>query len=335
MTNKNLNLKGNAPFLLHPSGKDYLWGGRRLRDEFSKDMDLSPLAETWECSTHPDGVCEVSSGEYAGMPLAGVLDEHPEYLGTHPKKACGLPVLVKFIDAEKDLSVQVHPDDSYAMEHEHGQPGKTEMWYVLDAAKDARLVYGFNRDLDKHTVRKALITENIEKYLQKIPVRKNDVFFIEPGTVHAIGAGTLIAEVQTSSNLTYRLYDYNRTDKNGRKRELQVDKALDVVKLSGGREPMQPMRVLKFHKGYATELLCRCKYFQVERMLLNTERYKEMAGFSTGSNSFQIFLCIGGCGVIYWDQGMINFHKGDCMFIPAESVQLKLHGQARFLKIEC
>ncbi len=335
MTNKNMSLKGNVPFLLKPAGKDYLWGGRRLKDVFSKDIDLYPLAETWECSAHPDGVCKAASGEYAGMPLTDVLDRHPEYLGTHPGKACGLPVLVKFIDAKRDLSVQVHPDDRYAREHENGQPGKTEMWYILDATKDAKLVHGFNRDLDKTTVKKALETGEIEKYLRKVPVKKDDIFFIEPGTVHALGAGTLVAEVQENSNLTYRLYDYNRTDKKGEKRELHIDKALDVMRLGGCREPRQPMRVLRFRRGYATELLCRCKYFQVERMLLNTERHREMASFTTGGNSFQIFLCISGCGVIYWNGGMVNFHKGDCLFVPAESVPLKLHGQAQFLKIEC
>ena len=127
---------GNAPLLLRPSGKDYLWGGNRLNDEFEKQIKLSPLAETWECSTHPDGPSYVVGGVYDGMELAEVLRQHPEYLGERHKGETTLPILIKFIDAKQDLSVQVHPTDEYAKEHENGQLGKTEMWYVLDAGRE-------------------------------------------------------------------------------------------------------------------------------------------------------------------------------------------------------
>lgn len=334
MTSTNTNY--NAPFLLKPAAKDYLWGGSRLNDDFSKDIPMEPLAETWECSTHPDGISEVASGDMKGMLLTEVLKDHPEYLGTHPKTKGELPVLIKFIDAKKDLSVQVHPDDAYARKYENGSLGKTEMWYVLDAVKDARLVYGFKRDMDVATVRKSIEEGTVEKYLQKVKVHKDDMFYIQSGTVHAIGAGILLAEIQENSNLTYRMYDYDRVDKNGKKRELHVKKALEVANLKGSASPRQPMRVLKFQRGYATELLCRCEYFQVERMLLNTESYKKMADFCTGTNSFQVFLCTEGCGVIYWQEHeMIPFYKGDCIFIPAQSERLKLHGKAQFLKVEC
>lgn len=335
MTNENLNLK-TKPFLLTPAGKDYLWGGSRLNDDFSKGIDMEPLAETWECSTHPDGPSVVASGIYAGRTLTEVLKEHPEYLGTHPRTKGELPILIKFIDAKKDLSVQVHPDDDYAIDHENGSLGKTEMWYVLDAAKDARLIYGFYHDMKKETLQKSLKNGTVEKYLQRIPVKKDDVFYIEAGTVHGIGAGTLIAEIQESSNLTYRLYDYNRVDKNGQKRELHIDKALEVASLKSSAAPRQPMRVLKYQKGCASELLCRCKYFQVERQLINTERCREMADFQTGSNTFQVLLCIGGCGVILFENGeTIHFFKGDCIFVPANSIRLKIHGRAQMLKIGC
>lgn len=324
------------PFLLKPAGKDNLWGGSRLNDDFSKGIDMDPLAETWECSTHPDGPSTVASGEYHGKLLTEVLREHPEYLGTHPRTKGELPILIKFIDAKKDLSVQVHPDDAYAMEHENGSLGKTEMWYVLDAEKDSRLIYGFYHDMDKETLRRSLENGTVEKYLQKVPVKKDDVFYVKAGQVHGIGAGALIAEIQENSNLTYRLYDYNRVDKNGRKRELHIEKALAVADLKGSAEPRQPMRVLKYKKGCATELLCRCKYFQVERQLINTERCREMADFQTGSNSFQVLLCTGGCGVLFEECGeSINFFRGDCIFIPADSIPLKLHGKAQMLKVSC
>lgn len=339
MTRRNMNWNndrsGTHPFLLQPAGKDYLWGGSRLKDDFCKEVDLTPLAETWECSTHPDGPSLAASGEHEGKFLSDVLKEHPEYVGTHPKTDGGLPILIKFIDARRDLSVQVHPDDDYAGKHEHGSLGKTEMWYVLDAAKDAKLVYGFYHDISREKLKKSLEEGTVERYLQKIKVQKDDLFYIEPGTVHAIGAGTLIAEIQESSNVTYRMYDYGRVDKNGRPRELHISQALEVASRKGSSTPRQPMRVLKYQRGSATELLCRCKYFQVERQLINTERCREMADFQTDSNSFQVLLCIGGCGTLFGDGEMLHFFKGDCIFVPADSIRLKLHGKAQFLKVSC
>ncbi|MCC8101189.1 MAG: class I mannose-6-phosphate isomerase [Clostridiales bacterium] len=195
----------NQPFMLSPSGKDYLWGGNRLNEDFAKGIDLFPLAETWECSTHPDGPSMITTGKFAGQTLSNVIKAHPEFLGTHPKAEDGLPILIKFIDDKKDLSVHVHPDDDYAREYENGSLGKSEMWYVLDATKDAKLIYGFYHDMDEETVRKSLADGTIEKYLQKVSVQKDDVFFIPAGQVHAVGAGALIAEIQENSNLTYRL----------------------------------------------------------------------------------------------------------------------------------
>lgn len=335
MTNTNLNWK-TKPFLLRPTGKDYLWGGSRLRDDFGKDIDMSPLAETWECSTHPDGPSIVASGAYEGISLKEVLEKHPEYLGTHPRTKGELPILIKFIDAKKDLSVQVHPDDEYASSHENGSLGKTEMWYVLDAEKDARIVYGFARDLDANIIRRSLEDGTIEKYLQKVDVQKDDVFYIEAGTVHAIGAGTLIAEIQENSNLTYRLYDYDRVDKNGEKRSLQIDKALDVANFHASKEPKQPLRVLKYKRGCASEFLCRCKYFQVERYLINSGKEEMEIPFQTESNSFQVLLCTEGAGVLKDEDGAtISIKRGDCIFVPANSEALHMTGKMQLLVVAC
>ena len=325
-----------APFKLSPTGKDYLWGGSRLRDDFAKEIALSPLAETWECSTHPDGPSFVTSGSFAGLTLAEVLKAHPEFLGTHPRTEGELPILIKFIDAKENLSVQVHPDDAYAKEKESGQLGKTEMWYVLDAAKDAELIYGLKHKISKDTLKKSIENGTIEKYLQKIPVKKDDLFYMEAGTIHAIGAGALIAEIQENSNLTYRLYDYNRVDKDGNKRPLHIDKALEVSNLEGNAKPHQPMRVLKYRPGCATELLCRCKYFEVHRMLINTERCHNMVDYQSDASSFRVLLCTTGCGVIQVESGEdICFFKGDCIFVPADSVAMKIHGKAQFLDVRC
>ncbi len=338
MTRKNTSSKTDGafrPFLLKPAGKDYLWGGHRLKDDFSKEIDMEPLAETWECSTHPDGPSIVASGAHKGMLLTEVLKEHPEYMGTHPKTDGGLPILIKFIDAKQDLSVQVHPDDEYAKKYEHGSLGKTEMWYVLDATKNARLVYGFYHDISKEKLKKSLEEGTVERYLQKVKVKKDDLFYIEAGTVHAIGAGILIAEIQECSNITYRMYDYNRMDKDGKPRTLHIERALEVANRIGTQTPRQPMRVLRYQKGCASELLCRCKYFQVERQLINTEKCREMADFQTDGNSFQVLLCVDGCGTLFGEGEMIHFFKGDCIFVPADSMPLKLHGRAQMLKVRC
>lgn len=190
--------------------------------------------------------------------------------------------------------------------------------------------------MDSVAVRQSLANGTIEKYLQKVKVQQDDVFYIPAGTVHGIGAGNLIAEVQESSNLTYRLYDYDRTDKQGQKRELHLEKALAVADLKGQQPPRQPLRVLRYTPGCATEFLCRCKYFQVERLLLNTEDKKKLAELYTGSNSFQVLLCIDGAGQLVMSDGeKLTYTKGSCIFIPANAGNLQLCGKTQFLKISC
>ena len=320
------------PFLLSPAGKDYLWGGTRLKTDFAKDLPLTPLAETWECSTHPAGESRAASGKFSGQTLTKILEDHPEFLGTHPEKGRGLPVLIKLIDANRDLSVQVHPSDDYAAREEQGQRGKTEMWYVLDASRDAGLIYGLNRDADRETIRTAARNGTLMKYLQRVPVHRDDVFYVEPGTIHALGAGTLVAEVQQSSNLTYRLYDYDRVDKQGNKRPLHLEKALDVADLTAAPEPRQPMRVLRYSPGMARELLCRCRYFEVYRMIVNTERRQKVVCCADAS-SFRVLLCVGGSGIARFESGTLDLYRGDCLFLPALSEEIQLLGQMTFLDI--
>lgn len=318
----------NKPFLLKPSAKDYLWGGNRLNDEFAKEIDISPLAETWECSTHPDGPSFLLNGET----LTTLIKEHPDFLGTKHKGKEELPLLIKFIDAKKDLSVQVHPTDEYAGKYENGQLGKTEMWYVLDAGKDASLIYGLKHTMKKEKIRKAIEDGTVEKYLQKVKIKKGDVFFIEAGTIHAIGAGALVAEIQENSNLTYRLYDYDRIDKDGKKRPLHVEKALDVANLNSMATPKQPLRVLKYRAGVARELLCRCKYFEVYRMVVNTER-RQNVFYRADELGFRVLLCVNGCGVVRFAEEVLDVYKGDCIFVPADSEVIRIHGKMQFLDV--
>ncbi|MBQ1382653.1 MAG: mannose-6-phosphate isomerase, class I [Solobacterium sp.] len=322
----------NEPFLLKPAYKDYLWGGDALKKEYGKDTDCTPLAESWECSTHPDGPSTVDSGAFKGIPLSDLVQRYPDLLGTHPARKGELPVLIKFIDAKQDLSVQVHPDDDYARIHEHGSLGKNEMWYVLSAGPDAQIIYGFAHDTEKEEIQAALQEGTLMKHVRRIPVRTNDVFFIPAGTVHAIGRGTVVAEIQESSNLTYRMYDYDRTDDQGRKRELHTDKALEVLDYHGTDDVRQPMRVLRYRPGCASELLVRCRYFQTERILLNSPGGIEQ---KTDSASFEVLLCVEGSGELCWENSRIAFRKGQCIFVPADSVDMKLCGKAQLLKVRC
>lgn len=374
---------GNRPFLLSPAAKDYIWGGTRLREEYNKHIDVTPLAETWECSTHPDGPSRVASGAFAGEKLVDVLRAHPEFIGTHPKTdgEGGLPVLIKFIDAARDLSVQVHPSDEYARTHEHGQLGKTEMWYVLEAAPGASLVYGFRQDLTRPMLAASLEDDTVEQYLQKVEIHRGDVFLIESGTVHAIGAGAMIVEIQESSNLTYRMYDYHRLGKDGKPRELHIAKALDVVDLRQKPLPEQLQRACEEHDGYSVELLEQCKYFRTERLRLDTLRDEKQpasassdaatrkmpvdaaetnvdnasaempqeasaqwtkrtsavksVAFSTGPESFEVLLCVDGSGTLRGEDVELSFRKGDCIFVPADSIGLEISGQSELLKVTC
>lgn len=316
---------------LQPCGKDYLWGGTRLRDEYGKKLELTPLAETWECSAHPDGPSKIANGAFKGQTLAEVLKRHPEYLGTKVKNG-ELPVLVKFIDAKKDLSVQVHPDDEYAKKHE-GDNGKTEMWYVIDAEEGASLIYGFQHKVTEEILRHTLEAGTLDRHLQKVEVHKGDTYFVPAGTVHGIGKGILLAEIQESSNTTYRVYDYDRADKNGKKRKLHFDKAVQVMDMGIAPDVSQKPRMVRCYPGCSCELLCRCQYFEVERIQV-TKGFS----FSVLDSSFQVLMCLDGYGQVETkdeDLMPIRFSKGETLFLPAGVGRCLVLGETTVLKIRC
>ena len=313
------------PMKLSPAPKDYLWGGSRLKEEYGKLFDVEPLAETWECSTHPDGPSRILGGPEDGRTLAEVLREHPEMLGRRSLELTEgvpeLPILVKLIDAAKDLSVQVHPDDTYARLYENSR-GKTEMWYVLEAAEGARLVHGFNRDVTKEEVRKAALDGSIEKLMNYVPIHRGDVLLIEAGTVHAIGAGTLVAEIQESSNITYRLYDYNRVGKDGKKRALHLEKALEVARLR--REDSSEAPEGPEQDG----ILKSCKYFTV--------RLREKAAeteLPEDPDSFHVLMCIDGSGILKAGEQEFPLAKGETIFLPAGCSGVSISGDMQMLDI--
>lgn len=315
------------PFLLRPAGKDYLWGGSKLKTEYGKDLPLFPLAETWECSVHPDGPSVVNSGVHRGRLLSEVLEAHPEYLGTHCRRWGTLPLLVKLIDAQQDLSVQVHPDDEFAQKHE-GQMGKAELWYVVDAHPGARLICGFEHDVTPAQIREAIAHGTLQKHLHSVEVHPGDVFFIPPGTVHAIGAGCLIAEVQENSNVTYRLYDYQRRDKDGKLRPLHVEKALKVLNRKRGFSEKQPARLIRFRPGCSHEIVGRCEHFQVERLQVSG-----WCSLPRSLESFRVLLCIRGRGEAHWHSETVSLRAGDCLFVPAGAEEIVVDGSAELLLV--
>ena len=316
---------------LFPAGKDYLWGGTRLRDEYGKKIDMNPLAETWECSVHPDGYSFILNGEFKGHTLAEVLKKHPEYLGSKVRNG-ELPILVKFIDAKKDLSVQVHPSDDYAQIHEQ-QNGKTELWYIIDAEKGAKLIYGFQHKVNKEILRQAIKRGTLDKHLQKVPVKKGDVIFVPAGIVHGIGKGILLVEIQESSNVTYRVFDYNRIDKNGEKRKLHFEKAIQVMNMDVESDVKYKPRLINYYPGCSQELLCRCKYFEAERIQV-TKAFL----FLVREESFQVLVCLEGrvqIKTIEIETKPVELCKGETIFLPARLGKCCVVGKASLLKIRC
>ena len=308
-----------APFLIKPAIKDYIWGGTRLRDEYGKESGLDRLAESWELSCHPDGDSIIASGEYEGMPLSEFVKEHPEAVGKFFKGGDTFPVLVKLIDAKNDLSVQVHPDDEYALRIEK-QLGKTEMWYVADCEPGAELVYGFREEISPEEFRTAIEENTLMDRVNRVPVKKGDVFFITPGTLHAIGKGILIAEIQQNSNVTYRVYDYGRKGADGKPRELHIEKAIDVTRTAPAEhrygQPEKENAPGRWHSPLAA-----CKYFRADKY----DIYRSMAVGK--SDTFRHLLFTEGEGEVTDGTESLPFRKGTSVFIPAGEENITIKGK--------
>ena len=299
---------------LKPTCKDYLWGGTRLRTEFGIAYDGDPLAESWELSCHPDGPSYIVNGEFAGKTLQEYINvQGKEVTGTHCLDFEQFPVLIKFIDAKKDLSIQVHPDDTYALKNE-GQYGKTEMWYVMDAQEGASLYYGFAKEVSEEEFEERIHNHTLPEVLNKVMIHKGDVLFIDPGTIHAIGAGSLIAEIQQNSNVTYRVYDYGRKGLDGKERQLHVDKAIQVTKC----KPPVTDRDFGCH-------VASCKYFTVDKVVLDGLRRKKLAG-EADETSFVSVLVLDGEGKVSAKGETVDVKKGDSVFITAGSGEYELEG---------
>ena len=301
---------------LNPVFKDYLWGGTKLRDEYGFESNLDKLAEGWMLSCHKDGQNAIINGTFANKTLNEVVDDNPDFLGENGKKFEFFPILIKLIDAKNDLSVQVHPDNEYAMRVEK-EYGKTECWYILDSEDDAELIYGFNRELSSEEFRKAVEENTFLDTVNKVKVKKGDLFFIEAGTLHAIGKGILLAEIQQNSNTTYRVYDYGRLGADGKPRELHTEKAIEVTTCTPPTRDTNPEGELIVEDGFSRQLLTKCDLFRVEKITV-TEAFTDIAD----NKSFVSVLIIDGTGKI----DNIEIKKGDSLFIPANYGEFQISG---------
>ena len=285
-----------------PAFKDYIWGGSKLKTEFGKETPLARVAESWELAAHKDGT---SGFEGENFDLATLFETRRDLIGTNAASFERFPMIIKLIDARDNLSVQVHPSDEYALANENSY-GKTEMWYVVEAEEGAGLYVGFNRDVTEDEFRTLIAENRLQEVLNFIPVKVGEWYFIEAGTVHAIGKGVVIAEVQQNSNLTYRLYDYGRVGADGKPRELHVEKGVKVSKLS----------------AYKPDKRTSCAYFSCESIDLCGVR--KMA---TDEKSFAALVII---------QGTLKaedkeYAKGDTVFIPAGYGAFEIEGNAKLI----
>ena len=306
------------PLKLTAVYKDYLWGGEKLRKKYGKTTNISPLAESWELSVHPDGMSVIKDGEFAGVTIDEYIKTHKGCLGTLCK-GDELPILIKLIDAADNLSVQVHPDEEKAIAWEN-QHGKTEMWYVVEADKGAKIIYGVNEKITKEELKEAILENRVESLLGTFSSKKGDVFFVEAGTIHAIGKGNLIAEIQQNSNVTYRLYDYDRRDKNGNARELHIDKGVGASVCEKTEKRKTPLC------SDGTRLIGSCGFFNVKEVKISGEKT-----FIADETSYHALLCVNGEAVLNANDYSETIKMGETVFIPANMGEYTLSGKATVL----
>ncbi len=306
---------------LKPVFKDYIWGGTKLRDEYGFQSDLTKLAEGWMLSCHKDGENVIENGDFEGKTLTEVVNTNPDYLGENGKSFEYFPILIKLIDAKNDLSVQVHPDNEYAMRVEK-EYGKTECWYILDCDEDAELIYGFNKSITSEEFKEKIADNTFLETVNKVKVKKGDLFFIEAGTLHAIGKGILLAEIQQNSNTTYRVYDYGRLGADGKPRELHVEKAIDVTNCTPPTRSTNPEGELIVADGYSKQLLTKCDLFNVEKVSVDT-----IYTSTANEKSFVSVLVTDGNATI----DGIEIKKGDSLFIPANYGEFTVKGKSELI----
>lgn len=318
-------MKVNYPLIFTPILQDRIWGGTKLRDDLGKEIPTPTTGESWELSAVPGNVSVVKNGAFAGQPLTALLEQYPdEVLGTavHARFGKQFPLLFKFLDAREDLSIQVHPNDELAKER-HNSFGKTEMWYVMQADEGSRIIVGFNHKSSPEEYLEKLESKQLIDILNQVPAKKGDVYFLETGTIHAIGGGIVIAEIQQTSDITYRIYDWDRVDANGNGRELHVEQALDAMNYN----------LTDTEKTYKKDTnksnnMVDCPYFTTNYIPL-----KGTATVTRSGESFTVYICTEGEYTLTAEGETHTFKKGDTILVPAAVKSFSLSGDATLLEI--
>lgn len=304
------------PMKMQPVCKNYLWGGEKLK-RFNKKSDSSIIAESWELSCNEAGLTKVANGAYEGNFLKDVIEvSRKDFLGEACAKMKRFPLLVKFIDAHKDLSIQVHPSETTA-NGSNDEFSKSEMWYIIDCEPNSCIYLGFNKDISKKAFLRAVQEKNICEFLNKINVKKGDAYYIPAGTIHALGKGILVAEIQQNSNTTFRVYDYDRRDLAGNLRELHIERAKDVLNL----KKASPNEHLK--ENFSN---FECDYFKVKKEIICKEKFFDNAG-----KNFNVVQFISGGGEIIHEGGTYECELGDTFFIPAKIEKYAVKGECEVL----
>lgn len=313
------------PLFLNPIYKKTLWGGRNLERLYGRKLPEGKIGESWEAACHNDDISSISNGEFKGTTLLEIMNIYKEdFIGTNYIECDKFPLLVKFIDANDKLSVQVHPDNCYAEKYENDM-GKNEMWYVVATKPGAKLVYGLRKGTSKKDFERAISNKCTAKYLNYIDIYPGDALYIPSGTVHAILDGVLIAEIQQNSDTTYRLYDWDRIDSNGMPRELHIKKALDVINYNFKGNKIE--KTLTPYNGYKHYSLLRCEFFTVELIKV----LDDYTDYTDGSTLY-IYTCIEGSGRISAGNNNYPIKPGNSFIVPAKMGQFRISGKLKLLK---
>jgi mannose-6-phosphate isomerase len=308
------------PIFLQPIFQERIWGGTALRDRFGYEIPSERTGECWAISAHPNGQSKVINGQYAGKTLSELWNHHRELFGHYPSEV--FPLLTKILDANADLSVQVHPDDVYAKQHEHGELGKTECWYIIDCKEGAEIIFGHTAKTKEELVSQ-IEKGNWDELLRRVPIKPGDFFYVPSGTIHALCEGTLVLETQQSSDTTYRVYDYDRVDANGNKRELHLQKAIDVTTVPH-HDPILNI-VTEEKEGVRITKFVQADYFSVYKWEVNGK-----ASFPQ-NQPFLLASVIHGEGKLVVDGEEYVWKKGDHFIIPATISQFMLEGKAELM----
>lgn len=316
------------PLKFRPILKERLWGGTKLKDVLGKPIESEITGESWELSTVKGDISVIANGSLEGKSLQGLIESNgEELLGKSVVERFGkeFPILIKFIDAKQDLSIQLHPNDELAKER-HNSFGKTEMWYIMDADPKAELIVGFNKDVTKEEYAESIDNDTLLDLLNYEQVKEGDTFFINTGKIHAIGAGVMLAEIQQTSDVTYRVFDFNRKDKEGNLRELHTELALDAVDY----EKKDDFKVTYNHDTNKVNEMVDCPYFKTNFIELTENIELD----TTKRDSFTIYMCVGGETIIKTSEGEVSIKKGETALLPAITKKIWLQSSgAKLLEV--